>query len=168
MVKMPALASRGGSVGQMKAAMKDEGHLSSKLQRYAENRARGMDSFSAAKSAGYRDSYARVIATRTKKNHLVAEAVAHMRNEGMKLAAYGLLQAMQEADSAAAFTREHKGPMALVKAVELRAKLSGLLVDKVEVVSVDLTKALADAEKRVFAAVDVTPAGAAHWPPRIA
>lgn len=121
-----------------------------RLRRYVENIGRGMDSFSAAKAAGYSDSYARVAAHRLMKKPAVAKAIAAIRAEGMKLASYDLTRAMDEALKAMEFAYKHEQCMAVVKATELRAKLSGLLVDKVEVVSVDLTKALAMAEARVL------------------
>jgi hypothetical protein len=70
------------------------------------------------------------------------------------MAVYGLVEAMKEAEDAAAFAKANKNSMALMKACELRAKLSGLLIERVEVVEVDLTAALARAEACVF---DVTP-----------
>ena len=64
---------------------------------------------------------------------------------------------MKEAESAAAFAREHKNPMALVKATELRAKLSGLLIDRLEVVPPDdLKAALLEARTRVINTIDLT------------
>ena len=85
------------------------------------------------------------------------------------MAVYGLVEAMKEAEDAAAFARENKNSMALVKACELRAKLSGLLIDRVELVKVDLTGALARAEARVLS---VTPLslesrGLIDWRPHI-
>ena len=72
----------------------------------------------------------------------------------MEAAKYDLTVAMGEANDAAAFARANKNSMALVKATELWAKLSGLLIDRVEIVPVDLVAALERAERRV---VDVTP-----------
>ena len=65
---------------------------------------------------------------------------------------------------------EHKNPMALVKATELRARLSGLLIDRLEVIEVDLRASLAAAEQRVLSAINLTPAlsdGSACWTPCI-
>jgi hypothetical protein len=72
----------------------------------------------------------------------------------MQASVYDLATAMKEADEVCAFAKLHKNAMAYMKATELRAKLSGLLVDRVEVVSVDLTGALERAERRV---INVTP-----------
>jgi len=130
--------------------MEDTDHLTDKLRRYIENISCGMGSFPAAKKAGYSSSYAKVIATRTKKNPVVAQAIERIRAEGMKMAVFDLAAAMEEAEDAAAFARQHKNPMAYVKATELHSKLSGLLIDRVEITTVDLTGALTAARTRVF------------------
>lgn len=136
---------------------RDSDHIPDRQQRILQRVASGEDWRAAARAEGCSASYSRVIRTRMMKNPAVAQAIAKVRTEGRKLAAYDLAQAMKEADDAAKFAKLHKNPMANVKAVELRSRLSGLLVDKVEVVSVDLTKALAAAEARVLHAVDIAP-----------
>ena len=71
------------------------------------------------------------------------------------MAAYDLNRAMEESAEVIAFAKQHKHPTAFFFAVRHRAHLSGLLVDRIELTSVDLAGALAKAEKRV---IDVTPA----------
>ena len=137
--------------------MKDCARLTDKQERYAEHLARGMESRAAAKAAGYSDSYARVAATRMKKYPAVARAVEVIRAEGRTLAAYDLVAAMAQAQEGIDLARVHKNPMAFIKGCELRAKLSGLLIDKVEVVTVDLKGALVEARSRVFTVLDITP-----------
>ena len=86
----------------------------------------------------------------------------------MKAAVYDLTTAMKECEDVIAFARQHKNSMAYCKAVELRAKLSGLLIEKVEVVSVDLTDALARAEARLLNGVQGPAAhGPINWVPQI-
>jgi hypothetical protein len=63
---------------------------------------------------------------------------------------------MDEALDAIAFARAKSNAMAVVKGVELRSKLSGLLIDRVLEVTVDLTDALARAEARL---TDMTASG---------
>lgn len=70
------------------------------------------------------------------------------------MAVYDLATAMAEAEAVCAFAKQHKNAMAYCKGTELRAKLSGLLIDRIEVVPVDLLGALQRAEARVL---DVTP-----------
>jgi hypothetical protein len=81
----------------------------------------------------------------------VAKAIAEIRAEGNKLAAYGLAEAMKEAEEAAKFARNNRNAMANVKACELRAKLSELLIDRLEITPpVDLRATLLEARSRVF------------------
>jgi len=123
--------------------------LNHRQQKFIEAVARGESVQQAARLAGFSPSYARK-SSRLLKHPAIAQAVAAIRTEARTVAAYGLVEAMKETESAAAFARLHKNPMALVKATELRAKLSGLLVDRVEVVEVDLRGALDRAEARVL------------------
>ena len=86
------------------------------------------------------------------------------------MAVYDLATAMREAEDVCAFSKLHKNAMAYCKATELRAKLSGLLIDRVEIVPVDLTGALERAERRVSNPIDITPTSAPspiRWTPRI-
>lgn len=143
-------------------------HLTHRQRLYAENIARGLDSPAAAKSAGYSDSFAKVAAYRLGKKPEVAQAIASIQTEGRRLACYDVTVAMREANDAAAFARANKNSMALVKAVELRAKLSGLLIDRVEVVAVDLTGALQRAEARVLNTPGASSSrGSIDWRPQI-
>ena len=139
--------------------MHDPDDLTDKQQRYVENLSRGMASRAAALAAGYAHSYAMVAAHRLGKKPAVVEALAAVRKEGMKMAAYGLVEAMREADEAAQFARQHKNPMAVVKAAELRAKLSGLLIDRVEVFTADLRGALDEAKRRIVNLVALPDSG---------
>lgn len=78
----------------------------------------------------------------------------------MKAAVYDLETAMAEANAVCDFAILHKSPMAYCKGTELRAKLSGLLIDRVEIATVDLTGALARAEARVLNGVNAEPLSA--------
>jgi hypothetical protein len=93
------------------------------------------------------------------------------------MAAYGLAEAMKEAEAVCDFAIKHKNAMAYCKATELRAKLSGLLIDRIEVVPVDLKGALEQARHRVVMVnapppcaepvPDLAVTGGAHWTPHI-
>ena len=128
--------------------------LTDKQRRYAENIARGLGSREAAKVAGYSESFSKVAAHRLQKYPAVAKTIAEIRRAGMKAAVYDLTTAMKEAEEVCTFAKLHKNAMAYMKGTELRAKLSGLLIDRVEVVPVDMVGALERAERRV---IDVTP-----------
>jgi hypothetical protein len=149
-------------------------------QKFIDAMARGLSAQEAARHAGFSPSYARK-SSRLLKQPMIASAIAGIRMEGRKLAAYGLSEAMKEAEAVCAFAKLHKNAMAYCKGTELRAKLSGLLIDRIEVVPVDLRGALDRAEARVVNATQLSgprcdasptvaplPNGATRWKPRIA
>ena len=133
-----------------------KGELNERQRRFVEEMARGLSTQQAATSAGYSPAYARK-SSRLLKQPMIAKAIAEIREKGRTLAAYRLAEAMAEAYDAAAFAKANKNSMALVKACELRAKLSGLLVDRMEVVTLDLSSALQDARTRVIDVHTITP-----------
>lgn len=111
--------------------------------------ASGLSVQQAAKKAGFSSSYARK-SSRLLKHSGIAQAIAAIRAEGRTLAAYGLAEAMKEAEDAAKFARLKGNAMALVKSIELRSRLSGLLVERIETVTVDLKGSLEAARNRVM------------------
>jgi hypothetical protein len=117
-------------------------------RKFIEAVASGMSAQQAAKHAGYSSAYARK-ASRLLKQPMVARAIEAIRAEGRTIAAYGLVEAMKEVESAATFARVNKNSMALVKACELRAKLSGLLIDEIHLKteSLDLRGAIEDGRR---------------------
>jgi DNA-binding CsgD family transcriptional regulator len=154
--------------------MENTDHLTDKQRRYVERLASGLPSRDAARAAGYSDSYAMVAAHRLKKKPSVAKALEAIRDEGRKLAVYDLARAMEEAQEVIDFAKKNKNAMAYFKAVQHRADLSGLLIDRVEAVVVDLRGSLEAAKTRVLNAIDFTPlssdgvlAGSVRWAPRI-
>lgn len=64
------------------------------------------------------------------KAKAVQAALDEARNKSITTAAYNADAAMKEADEAIAFAKETENANAYVKAVELKAKLKGLLVEK--------------------------------------
>jgi phage terminase small subunit len=163
--------------------MEDTEPLTHKQALYVQHLASGMDSRQAARAAGFSESFSRVAAYRLGKIPAVVKTLEEIRKKGCELAAYGLSEAMKEAkdDHDLAVT---KGQMiAAVRATELRMKLSGLLIDKVQIEApVDLRGAMEAAKMRVLnilaspsqaclGPVDDntnTVIGGAHWEPRIA
>jgi hypothetical protein len=137
--------------------MDDIDKLTDKQARIIQRVAHGETWPTAAKAQRCSASYARVIRTRMKKNPAVIKALEAIRAEGRTLAAYDFARAMQEAQEVIDFAKLNKNAMAYFKAVEHRAKLNGLLIDKVEVVTVDLKGALTEARSRVLTTVDITP-----------
>lgn len=135
--------------------MEDTDRLTERQWRYVQRVASGMASIPAATAAGYSPSFTKVSASRLLKKPSVAKALDRVRTEGRTLAAYDLARAMAEAQEVIVFAKQHKNAMAYCKAVELRARLSGLLVERVEVFTADLKGALALAQSRV---IEVSPA----------
>src|SRR6185369_15068226 len=123
--------------------------LTNKQRLYVENISRGLSSREAALAAGYSPSFSRVAAHRLGKKSEVSKAIESIQAEGRKVAVYDLATAMKEAEDVCAFAKLHKNAMAYCKGTELRAKLSGLLIERVEIATVDLTAALERAERRV-------------------
>ena len=132
--------------------------VNSRQRKFIEAVAAGLPAQEAARRAGYSPAYSRK-ASRLLRCHAVAAAVADIRERACAAAAYDVTVAMKEAESAATFARVNKNSMALVKAYELRAKLSGLLIDRVEIATVDLTDALSRAEQRISASMQTIEPG---------
>jgi phage terminase small subunit len=148
-----------------------EESLTDKQRKFVELYTSGkMDKVHAAQAAGYQQgSGAKKAGSRLLKNPIVRRAIDSIQAEGRTMAVYGLAEAMKEADDAAAFAKEKGNAMANVKARELKSKLAGLLIDRVEVVEVDLTGALARAEARVLNGVQRPGShGPISWVPWIA
>ncbi len=122
--------------------------LTERQRQLVEYVASGMSVQQAATKAGFAPSYARK-SSRLLKHPGIAQAIAAIRAEGRTLAAYGLAEAMKEAEDAARFARLKGNAMALVKSIELRSRLSGLLIERIETVAVDLKGALEAARNRV-------------------
>jgi hypothetical protein len=153
--------------------------LTERQRQYVQHLARGMNSRKAALAAGYSASFSRVAAHRLGKKPEVARAIAAIRTEGMLIAVYDLATAMAEAEDVCAFAKKHRNAMAYCKGTEVRSKLSGLLIDRVEVATIDLRGALEKAEIRVLTAITMTngassavgrlplPAGSTRWRPPI-
>lgn len=120
--------------------------ITPKQQRYAELRAQGRTQGQAALEAGF---HSKTGAYRAERNPIVRGYLNEIQRNAAVRVGYVVATAMAEAKDAMSFARETENATAYVKAVELRAKLSGLLIDRVEVVSMDLKGALAMAEARI-------------------
>lgn len=110
--------------------------------------ASGLKPSSAAQKAGYSASYARK-AGQLLHVPTIARELKAVQTAVRDSIAYDASAAMKECAEAIAFAKQHKNANAYVKAVELRAKLSGLLVERIEVFSMDMKGALEMAKRRV-------------------
>lgn len=133
--------------------------LTDKQQKFVEHLSRGLTSRAAALAAGYSSSYSMVAAHRLKRKPAIAAAIEAVRKEGMQQAVYGLVDAMKECEEVIEFSKKHNNSMAYCKAVELRARLSGLLIERVEVFTADLRGALDAAKLRVVNALALPDGG---------
>jgi hypothetical protein len=86
----------------------------------------------------------------------VAAVIESIRAAGRAAAAYALVVATRETQDVINFAKLNKNA-AYFKVVEHCAKLSGLLIDKIEVVTVDLKGALEEARSRVVDVRTITP-----------
>ncbi len=93
----------------------------------------GVSGAEAARRAGYRESNARGRASALLKDPLVQEELERRRTALREMTAYDVGHAMGELDSCMEFARETKNAGALAKAIELRTKLSGLLIERRDV-----------------------------------
>ena len=121
--------------------------------------ATGLPSREAALQAGFSKSYSKVAATRLGKLPAVKSAVDAIQLEGRKMASYDLARALKDCEDAAAFAIRKGNAMALVKSRELESKLAGLLIERVEQVTLDLTAALAAAKSRALSHKNITITG---------
>lgn len=85
----------------------------------------------AAIAAGYSEhSAASQASVMLSTNEAVKEAIAAARNTLIAEGTYNLKTAMKEAEDAMQFAKDTDNANAYTKAVELRAKLNGLLIEK--------------------------------------
>jgi hypothetical protein len=120
--------------------------LTRKQQHFLELYAEGKDQREAGQLSGLKSTGS---IYRTLTNPLAQEYLSAIRAESRAIARYDIAVAMQEANEVIEFAKKKGNAMAYCKAVELRAKLSGLLIDRVQVEKIDITKALSEAQARV-------------------
>ena len=90
----------------------------------------------AATSAGYaikKPQHAKNAGYALLERGPVKMAIEEARRSLQKESGYNLERAMSEAEDAMAFARDTENANALVKAVELRTKLNGLLIEKQDI-----------------------------------
>ncbi|MGH6819880.1 MAG: terminase small subunit [Methylocella sp.] len=138
----------GRSEAHKEGTQMDSKPLTERQEKYVRSLTRGASSYESALAAGYSESYSRKSSVRLLKIPAVAQAIEGIRKEGRELAAYDLSRAVLRCEKAVDFAYEKGNPMAVVKGMELLCKLSGLLVEKLEVVSVNLVGALNEAKAR--------------------
>ncbi|SFP63827.1 terminase small subunit [Frateuria terrea] len=135
--------------------------LSQKQRLFIAELQKGANGADAAKAAGYSPHAAKFQAYRLMQNELVRAELDKVRQNLAAATEYNGERCMAELDSAIAFAKEHKQANAVVKAVELRARLAGLLRDKLDVTveqRVDINDALEAARARAALRLPCDPA----------
>jgi phage terminase small subunit len=125
--------------------------LSTRQQLFIAAMQRGVTGTQAAIEAGYSAHSAKSRAHVLMTNERVSAELARVREKLAAEAEYNGTKCMAELDNAITFALETKQPNAYVKAIELRARLAGLLRDKLDITveqKVDLAGALAEARER--------------------
>ena len=102
----------------------------------------------AARKAGYGKEMSLRAAQKVLSSPAVRAAVEDARAQLQKATLYDAERAFADLQEAVEFAKEHKSPMAVVRSYELMAKLAGLMVDRVQIESIDLAGAMAEARKR--------------------
>lgn len=125
--------------------------LTRKQTSYVANRISGMSQIDSAVAAGYARSGAAKHANTLEKLPVVIAAMDRHKEEIRLRGEYGYDRAMAEAQRAYDVAESTKNANAMVKAAELRSKLTGLLIEKqhIQVETLDITGALSDARARV-------------------
>ena len=107
--------------------------LNPKHQKFAAEWVRTGVASAAAIAAGYNPRHARQEGHRLLKNPFVQEEINRLREEITESGKYNYEKAMSEALEAMKFAKATSNANAYVRAVEHRAKLSGLMIEKVDV-----------------------------------
>src|SRR6476646_10621062 len=109
----------------------------------------------AAKQFGnYSESYSRVLRSRLMAKPKVRQMLDEFRNELRDKAMYDAEACVKEIDKAIEFAYQRGNPMSIAKLLTLKAELYGLLVQRIEVVPLDLAGALEEAKNRI---INITP-----------
>ncbi len=131
------------------AAPEGLGTVSKRRRDYALLLAQGVPSAEAARRSGFSPSYAKKLKRHTKDDRSMQAAFAQAEAIVKEVAQYDVTAAFAEIAEFIEFAKARKNPMAVFKAVELKARLAGLLIERREIVTVDITGALEDARRRV-------------------
>lgn len=126
--------------------------LTPRQERYVSFVLSGLSATEAARRAGYGEAYSQVAGSRIGSilavNKAIQQGQAHLREQSQ----YDVEQAVAEINKAIAFGYERTNPMSVAKLLELKCKLHGLLVERIDLKAstVDLKGALEEARLRVI------------------
>ena len=111
----------------------------------------------AARMSGYAPAHARRASQYILSQQKIKQAIAEARTAIGAATVYDGVAASKELDTVIAFARETKNATAMTRAIEIRLKLHGLLIERVQMTTIDIAGALAEARAR--AAQTYTPEG---------
>ena len=103
------------------------------------------------KQAQYAEQFCKGLAKPHKYYHKlpqVQDAILNIQKKSQALTAYDITKEVAECDKAMDFAYERKHQLGVCKALELKLKLNGMLVDRTEVTQVGLKEALELAKSR--------------------
>lgn len=137
----------------------DADHLSPKQIEFLKHYLATGNGMQSALKAGYaKGNASRTASLLINHNPAFQKALKAAREEAIKDGSYNLKKAMAEADEAISFAKETENANAFVKAVELKAKLNGLLIEKHELIRVPLEiNIMGIGARPSLPALDVTP-----------
>lgn len=125
-----------------------------KHERFAQERARGVNQGEAYTSAGYKPSEQH--ASRLASNGKIAERIIEIQTKAAEKIEFTIADAMRQVDEDREFARELKQSSAAVAASALKFKLAGMLIDKVQA-DVTQHEVTADPETTMEAWQSLTP-----------
>ncbi len=124
--------------------------LPGKQQRFLDAYALSHNAHLAAKTAGYTDRSAPQMAKRILEKPIAQEYLSKIQLQSRAIVSYDLATAMTESLEVIEHAKQTRNSMAYFKAVEHRAKLSGLLIERIHIEKVDLSEALRQANLRIL------------------
>ena len=131
--------------------------LTSRQNLYVTNVLAGLSESQAARKAGYGKAYSYKAAQTIGNIPAVKEAIEKGQANLRERAMYDQDEFIKELDKGLQFGYLRNNPMSIAKFLELKAKLYGLLIERVETVSIDITAALAEAKRRTAITATVEP-----------
>jgi hypothetical protein len=103
-----------------------------KATAFAEHYLKNGSASAAARAIGYAPLSSRKAGSRLLRDPTVQEMIEKARSEMQARATYSAELAMKELDQAMDFSRETGNATALARCVELKAKLAGLMVERID------------------------------------
>jgi phage terminase small subunit len=124
--------------------------LTSRQAQFVDHYVRGKSAAAAARAAGYGAAYSERASQFLLARPKIAAEIDLARQRLRDAAQYDTERAVAEIDDLIVFARAHKNAMAAAKLTELKLKLFGLLVDRLDMraVTFDLSQTLAEARAR--------------------